>query len=1397
MKKEFSSYVSIFNQEGTSRKERFGRSLNPENISLDDRQLEDFIIYAQQYSKNVLFVDTNLNNPDIAKTWEQFFKDDLVLLSANIAKKNINEIKADYDFLYDQFHREETLESFSRVVEFVFSRFTKIDQWYTSSSQESALNQDLDLYIRSYLAKEFQNLYHIVLYLNSTAKDPNQAIKTGLTNKNNIWDLTDKPEASKGAYAFEGKTEREKLYNALLIINKIFDTVFHATSQIITLSRSFFENEIYSQQNISPHIALYITFINLFGIIRKELNRVPAKILDFYFKKVLKIDPFEAVPDKAIVVFEITKGFDNYRIEKGTRLLAGKDKKNNELVYRTDKEIVVNKARVSSLKSISIGKKDELITHYFGETLKQDEKLINDGIMHPFTLTGKDNNVNTGFAIASDQLYLAKSERNVVITLESREDLQTWESYDPSILELCLTGEEGWITSSNETDRITILSLGKTGNKTLELNFNIAVAQPSAVIAYNPELHGDQFNLHMPVLKVLFKFPDPSELNKPETSEAASNRIKQLNYLIKLSIVKITIRVQVGTTGEKVSFDGIRDLILENHEAEIDSKKPFYPFSTIPKVSSSFYIGCKDLYYKKNIENLSVSIDWMLPDNFESYYDKYFHPYDSNKFMASLSVLRNREWKHLKDVALIEPNTDNPNLRLINIPNKPRITTASEQETDISKFDVSRQDGTLKLKLKYPDFGHEIYPQLVTSIAMEKANSKMARVDFYQIIQRELADSEISIKLPPRGDDNYRINVVSDVLKNTPDNNIARRMIIDALNFSLTKFNGGDISSGEVRRMSMDPNRTIVNDDNFIERILRFLKKVKLIDKKIHFDRDKDSLDTIVKDVNEQLNARIDFILPADEELVSLIISEVNNAIRRIVVKAADKIIELKKTQFDENAISGAITKEVDIANEVINDMVARKIATLLSAHDIPPQPYTPLINSMSLSYSSVKVLNKREDYFFHILPFGVAGSNPFDANAGPSSDPMLIPTKKLFSDAIVNQRENDPTPEGILFIGIKDLMTNEVLSLFFHIDQSFKKQEYKPPLISWWYLKNNEWIGLKSDQIIVDSTYGLQTTGIVEISVPPEMNNINTVFDEDNLYWFGISIAKNTDSLPGLADVLSQAAIVTFENNGNDPQHLAYPLPANKINRFEEILPGIKTVKQPVASFNGRVTETGPEYYSRVSERLRHKGRAINNWDYERLILERFPSIFKVKCINNYVGGHFLPGHVTVVPIMNLKNKSSDDGTELPMAGYLDLRKIEDYLKQRSSPFIRIHAVNPQPDYVLINCKVKFKGTVNKGFYQRELNKDLIKFLSPWAIDSDALSYSAKIYASSIINFIDKKEYVDYVADLTMNQFTILEDGTVHYTRLENQTIALTETRITAPHSMLVSAQEHNIELI
>ncbi len=261
----------------------------------------------------------------------------------------------------------------------------------------------------------------------------------------------------------------------------------------------------------------------------------------------------------------------------------------------------------------------------------------------------------------------------------------------------------------------------------------------------------------------------------------------------------------------------------------------------------------------------------------------------------------------------------------------------------------------------------------------------------------------------------------------------------------------------------------------------------------------------------------------------------------------------------------------------------------------------------------------------------------------------------------------------------------------------------------------------------------------------------------------------------------------------------MALPLEAGKIKDLVDEIPQVKKVSQPVSSFNGKIGEKEQEYYTRVSERLRHKSRAICNWDYERLILEEFPSFYKVKCLNNYRDGHFAVGHVTMVPIADLRNKNySGSGILIPKTNYIDLRNIENFLYSRSSPFVKIHAINPQLEYVLIQCKVKLYTGVDKGFYLQKLNDDLINFLTPWVTgDADAISFSSKIYSSSIINFIDRQDYVNYVIDLVMQQYTEKDNGEKVFVTNPSQLTSLVETDLTTEHSILVSAPKHEIELV
>jgi hypothetical protein len=66
----------------------------------------------------------------------------------------------------------------------------------------------------------------------------------------------------------------------------------------------------------------------------------------------------------------------------------------------------------------------------------------------------------------------------------------------------------------------------------------------------------------------------------------------------------------------------------------------------------------------------------------------------------------------------------------------------------------------------------------------------------------------------------------------------------------------------------------------------------------------------------------------------------------------------------------------------------------------------------------------------------------------------------------------------------------------------------------------------------------------------------------------------------------------------------------------------------------------------------------------------------------------------------------------------------------------------------IQVTSQVKLrKEFADISYYQNKLIEDLKGFISPWSILKDAkLSFEGKIYKSQIINFIEEREYVDYI---------------------------------------------------
>ena len=230
-----------------------------------------------------------------------------------------------------------------------------------------------------------------------------------------------------------------------------------------------------------------------------------------------------------------------------------------------------------------------------------------------------------------------------------------------------------------------------------------------------------------------------------------------------------------------------------------------------------------------------------------------------------------------------------------------------------------------------------------------------------------------------------------------------------------------------------------------------------------------------------------------------------------------------------------------------------------------------------------------------------------------------------------------------------------------------------------------------------------------------------------------------------------------------------------------------------PILSFGGKAAEQDEVFHTRISERLRHKQRALTAWDYERLVLERFPQIYKVKCLSaDVLNDPDQVGSLSIMVIPDVRKCRLLD-TCAPKATVDLIADIEEYLADKMPAYASIRVRNAHFVAVKVRVGVRFRAGYDTGFYKARLVRELNRFLSPWAYDEGAdIDIGGRIYANSIINFLDQREYVDYVAGIKL--FSI-ENGHPHLVQPgDTEGYYVTTTR---PDAVLVAAREHVIDEI
>lgn len=683
------NYRNPLTRDGISRTTRVLKAIDPEQVKIDDREITDLINEAADLARLIKYWDTG-NNDTITEdsisremNWAFLFENDTALLAAISAQ--------DMRLHHDQFQNQliELLgpegttiyskDDFKPFLEQLFDLSKEVDNWF-SNAKDAALKEELLRVIRAQAGKVVQELIeydHAAVYALNTSTSPTFTLKD-YTKFSPEWGVssyvfpTDPAEQQAIIDRLYGTPANTTISSRILFaidgIKRLFAIIINARQELIEKAKEAFEERLQNFPEHEPHFALFLTFLKLFRHAQDHINILPRLHLDYYYRDVLRLTEKAEVPDRVHLLFELAKNVSTHLLPAGTQFKAGKDKTGADIIFKTDHEIVLNKAQVGSLKTVFLDKDPDgnVSTVYAapvanssdgkGAPLKPEAprwKMFGEpqGTI-PRTMTKAE----IGFAIASPILQLSEGTRVVTITLTLKEGfLNNLLSSDTdegdiaaglsSSLDIYFSSANGWIKPDNRdeaglgpytlqqpkvivTTTTTTTAISPSPSPPPN-TIRIVTELSSALPAVAASLVRGQFRTQWPVVKFIAK--------------PGSNAY---HYLRFFKVMKYTIDVDVRE---------VKKLILQNDQGLLTSA--MYPFTALPARGKNFYIGSQEVFSKK-LDYLKLNIEWLdVPtNNFQDYYEEYLKP-DSNKiitgtdgqFHAKLELLDNYQWKNIAD----------------------------------------------------------------------------------------------------------------------------------------------------------------------------------------------------------------------------------------------------------------------------------------------------------------------------------------------------------------------------------------------------------------------------------------------------------------------------------------------------------------------------------------------------------------------------------------------------------------------------------------------------------------------------------------------------------------------------------------------------------------------------
>ena len=154
---------SGINLDGSGQLGRYLKALDPKYAPIDDRSIEDLLLFAKRYAGQIRFYDIPGSIIDDGVkpekvSWREFFRRDMAVIASSIAVLNIKNIKKEYDEVRERLDEDPSQEKFKALFNITIGMAARIDRWYSVAIPENPLRTDLDLVIDSYLRWQMKRI---------------------------------------------------------------------------------------------------------------------------------------------------------------------------------------------------------------------------------------------------------------------------------------------------------------------------------------------------------------------------------------------------------------------------------------------------------------------------------------------------------------------------------------------------------------------------------------------------------------------------------------------------------------------------------------------------------------------------------------------------------------------------------------------------------------------------------------------------------------------------------------------------------------------------------------------------------------------------------------------------------------------------------------------------------------------------------------------------------------------------------------------------------------------------------------------------------------------------------------------------------------------------------------